>query len=86
MLKRKESIMQEFTLEELKKYNGKNGNPAYIAVNGKVYDVTNNSHWKNGEHHGYEAGNDLTEPLYNKSPHGDKVLSKIKQVGVIKKD
>lgn len=55
--------MQEFTLEELKKYNGKNGNPAYIAVNGKVYDVTNNSHWKNGEHHGYEAGNDLTEPL-----------------------
>ncbi|WP_290068715.1 cytochrome b5 domain-containing protein, partial [Lactobacillus intestinalis] len=49
--------MQEFTLEELKKYNGKNGNPAYIAVNGKVYDVTNNPHWKNGEHHGYEAGN-----------------------------
>ena len=78
--------MQEFTLEELKKYNGKNGNPAYIAVNGKVYDVTNNPHWKNGEHHGYEAGNDLTELLYNKSPHGDKVLSKIKQVGVIKKD
>lgn len=44
MWKRKESIMQEFTLEELKKYNGKNGNPAYIAVNGKVYDVTNNPH------------------------------------------
>lgn len=39
---------------------------------------------KNGNHHGFEAGHDLTDPLYNKSPHGDSVLSKIKQIGVIK--
>ena len=75
--------MKEFTLAELKKYNGKDGNPAYIAVNGKVYDVTNNSHWKNGEHHGFEAGNDLTKPLYDKSPHGESDLGKIKPIGVI---
>lgn len=77
--------MREFTLEELKKYNGKDGNPAYIAVDGKVYDVTGNSHWKNGEHHGYEAGNDLSEPLHNVSPHGTSVLPKIKQIGILKK-
>ncbi|KWU02774.1 cytochrome B5 [Lactobacillus crispatus] len=69
--------MKEFTFKELEKYNSKNGNPAYIAVKGKVYDVTNNSHWTNGDHHGFEAGHDLTDPLYNKSPHGDSVLSKI---------
>ena len=34
-----------FTLEELAKYNGKDGNPAYVAVNGIVYDVTNNAAW-----------------------------------------
>ena len=55
-----------------------------FAVKGKVYDVTDNSHWVNGNHHGFEAGHDLTDPLYNKSPHGDSVLSKIKQIGVIK--
>ncbi len=80
----RKSTMKEFTFKELEKYNGKNGNPAYIAVKGKVYDVTNNSHWTNGDHHGFEAGHDLTDPLYNKSPHGDSVLSKIKQIGVIK--
>lgn len=77
--------MKELTVEELKKFNGKNGNPAYIAVNDKIYDVTDNSHWKDGNHHGFEAGNVLTDPLFNKSPHGDSVLSKIEQVATLKK-
>jgi len=28
--------MKEFTKEELALYNGKNGNPAYVAYRGKV--------------------------------------------------
>ncbi len=32
--------MRKFTREELKKYDGKNGRPAYIAYKGKVYDVS----------------------------------------------
>ncbi len=76
--------MTEFTLDELAKYDGKDGHKAYIAIKGNVYDVSDNAHWKNGQHHGFEAGKDLTEPLYNVSPHGDKVLSALKKVGTLK--
>lgn len=32
-------------------YNGKEGQPAYVAVDGVVYDVvTNVEAWKDGEH------------------------------------
>ena len=64
----------ELTLEQLKQYDGKNGNPAYVAVDGVIYDLTNVSAWKNGDHHGYTAGNDLTDIIKNKSPHGLKNL------------
>ena len=47
-----------FTLDELSKYDGTNGQPAYIAVDGVVYDVTSN--FPNGEHHGCKAGTDST--------------------------
>ena len=47
-----------FTLDELKQYNGKDGKPAYVAVDGIVYDVSASDKWKNGDHNGFEAGND----------------------------
>lgn len=53
----------ELTLEELKEYNGKDGNPAYIAVDGMIYDVTDVSSWNGGSHNGNKAGNELTDVL-----------------------
>ena len=38
------------TLDELAQYDGQNGNPAYIAVDGVIYDVTNVSQWNGGAH------------------------------------
>ena len=76
-----DSAMLELTLEQLKQYDGKNGNPAYVAVDGIIYDVTNVSAWKNGEHNGYSAGNDLTDIIKNKSPHGVKNLEGVPIVG-----
>ncbi|MGB7472681.1 cytochrome b5 domain-containing protein [Trichococcus sp.] len=74
--------MRTFTLEELSQYNGKNGQPAYVAVDGVVYDVTNVEAWKNGEHKmGLTAGNELTEEITNQSPHGKKVLEELPIVG-----
>jgi predicted heme/steroid binding protein len=69
-----------FTLEELAQYNGKNGNPAYVAVNGVVYDVTNIPAWTSATHFGISAGNDLT--IEFESCHGaTKILEKLPVVG-----
>ncbi|MDB6352927.1 cytochrome b5 domain-containing protein [Trichococcus sp. K1Tr] len=74
--------MRTFTLEELSQYNGKDGQPAYVAVDGVVYDVTNVEAWKNGDHKlGLTAGNELTEEITNLSPHGKKVLERLPIVG-----
>lgn len=78
-----DSAMLELTLDQLKAYDGKNGNPAYVAVDGVIYDVSNVPQWKNGEHNGYSAGNDLTDIIKNKSPHGVKQLNGVPVVGKI---
>ena len=70
-----------FTLDELKQYNGKDGKPAYVAVDGIVYDVSASDKWKNGDHNGFEAGNDLTDEIKNVSPHGVKMLDRVPVVG-----
>ncbi len=69
-----------FTQAELKKYDGKNGNAAYVAFDGKVYDVTNAEGWKGGQHQGYAAGVDITEYI-KASDHGTKVLERLPVVG-----
>jgi predicted heme/steroid binding protein len=76
------STIKEFTLEELAQYDGKNGK-AYVAYQGKVYDVSSSSLWKNGVHHGHSAGKDLTNEMSN-SPHGSRVLNDFLVVGTLK--
>ena len=71
----------ELTLDQLKQFDGKNGNPAYVAVDGILYDVSNVGPWKNGDHNGYSAGNDLTDIIKNKSPHGVKNFEGLPIVG-----
>lgn len=78
--------MEEFTLEELAKYNGRNGQRAYVVYSGKVYDVTDSDFWDGGEHMGlHEAGTDLTEALDMEAPHETDSLDNFKIVGIIKK-
>jgi len=75
---------QEFTTAELANYNGLNGTKAYIAVNGKVYDVTHAEGWSNGSHQGVQAGQDLTV-IITSAPHGTSVLKNLKVVGTLVK-
>lgn len=76
-----EGSERKFTREELKKYDGKDGRPAYIAFKGKVYDVTDDFLWVDGDHQGeHEAGKDLTEEM-SRAPHGEETLERVKQIG-----
>ncbi len=74
---------REFTLEELAKYDGSNGDPAYVAVDGIVYDVSLDATWGGGTHFGLYAGKDLTNQF--NGCHGNKeILENLPKVGVLK--
>jgi len=74
--------MCKFSKEELAKCNGKNGAPAYVAYEGKVYDVSDSFLWQNGRHQvSHEAGADGTDGL-EKAPHGPELLLRYPLVGI----
>lgn len=70
------------TLEELKAYDGTNGMPAYVAVEGVIYDVSDHEEWLDGEHGGNMAGTDITETLLQAS-HGFSKLEGLPVVGKV---
>jgi predicted heme/steroid binding protein len=73
--------MTKITKQQLKENNGQNGKPAWVAVEGKVYDVSESSFWMDGSHMGmHEAGKDLTEDL-SMAPHGADNMEKVKYIG-----
>jgi len=75
-----ESTDDVFTAETLAYYDGKEGRPAYVAVDGIVYDLTNSDYWRNGSHYGgVTAGKDLTSQFANQ--HGDNRLARFPIVG-----
>ncbi len=73
------SVENVFTLSELAKYNGKNGNQAYVAVDGVVYDLS--TIFKNGIHFEHFAGEELTNAFYKK--HAKSEIIKYPVVGVL---
>jgi predicted heme/steroid binding protein len=74
---------KEFTAEELAKFDGTSGKPAYVAVNGIVYDVSNEATWGGASHFGLLAGSDLSQQ-FNNCHKLEVVLSKLPKVGVLK--
>lgn len=75
--------MREFTLQELAGMDGREGRPAYVAYEGRVYDVTESSMWADGDHMGaHDAGGDLTEE-HADAPH-DVYVTDFPEVGVLK--
>ena len=71
----------KLTLQQLSRFDGKEGRPAYIAYQGKVYDVSHSFLWKEGRHQVlHEAGKDLTGALES-APHGPDLLARVSLIG-----
>lgn len=78
--------MKEFDLEELSKFDGKDGSPIYVAIYGRVIDVSESKMWKGGLHmKRHHAGKDLTTDIKG-APHTPEILARFPQVGVLKKE
>lgn len=72
---------KDMTVDELASYDGKEGRPAYFAFEGRIYDATGSSLWKEGNHVGrHLAGFDLSDAL-KQAPHGDEKLGSTPAVG-----
>ncbi|WP_292597498.1 cytochrome b5 domain-containing protein [Mesotoga sp. UBA6090] len=73
------------TIDKLKKMDGHDGKKAYVSVEGKVYDVSELSFWRNGSHQGdlHLAGNDITKEILTDSPHGLAILDRAYLVGLL---
>jgi predicted heme/steroid binding protein len=73
--------MRTFTREELQRFDGREGRPAYVAFRGKVYDVSESFLWRGGKHQVlHQAGEDLTEAM-QEAPHGEELLARFPVVG-----
>ena len=70
-----------FTIEELENYDGKDGNPAYVAVGGTVYDVTNNRTWAAATHFGLVSGKNYTQEFATCHEGQQAILNTLPVVG-----
>jgi predicted heme/steroid binding protein len=61
-------------------FDGKGDASAFIALKGKVYDISRLRLWKNGVHMKHKAGHDLSESIA-KAPHGEEKLDSLDVVG-----
>lgn len=75
--------MRKFGTEDLAEYNGEDGASAYVAYDGKVYDVSASFLWQDGRHQVFHhAGEDLTDSL-KQAPHGAELLERFPVVGIL---
>jgi predicted heme/steroid binding protein len=71
------------TKEELARFDGREGRKAYVAVNGKVFDVTASPYWQKGNHqNAHQAGADLSADLL-KAPHVRSVIESFPVVAAL---
>ena len=70
-----------FTIDELANYDGKDGKPAYVAVEGTVYDVTNNRTWAAATHFGLVSGKNHTQEFATCHAGQQSILQTLPVVG-----
>jgi predicted heme/steroid binding protein/uncharacterized membrane protein len=73
--------MKKIDKDELERGTGTDDNPALVAVDGKVYDVTSSKMWKKGVHvKTHKAGQELSQAI-EAAPHGREVFEAFEPIG-----
>ncbi len=74
---------KDLTPDELRQFDGGDGRPAYVAYQGRIYDVTASKLWKAGQHvKRHTAGYDLTE-MIAQAPHNEEKILAMPEVGKV---
>jgi predicted heme/steroid binding protein len=80
-------MSQDFTLAELAAHDGREGRPAYAAVDGIVYDLSPSQFWSGGEHAvcdlSARAGRDLSDEITLAPSYMRSMLAGMPQVGTL---
>jgi predicted heme/steroid binding protein/uncharacterized membrane protein len=72
---------KQITEDELRRCDGQDGRPAWVAFRGKVYDVSASRLWTGGMHmKRHQVGKDLTSEFAG-APHDESVLQRLPLVG-----
>jgi predicted heme/steroid binding protein len=72
-----------YTKNQLALRNGHDLDEIWVAFEGKIYDVTRSTLWRNGKHYEHWAGQDLTEELAT-APHTKSAFDRFEVIGLLK--
>jgi arsenite oxidase small subunit len=72
--------------DELKKFDGKEGRPLYLAFKNKIYDVSASRLWVNGQHMQIHQFNEDIETTIKAAPHSEEVLTRFPIIGELKQE
>lgn len=77
------SALPEFSKSQLALRNGKDKPEVWVALDGRIYDVTASRLWRDGKHYDHWAGQDLSAEL-KAAPHTKNVFDKFTLIGLLK--
>lgn len=75
--------MRTITREELARCNGRDGAPAFIAYEGRVYDASASFLWRGGRHQVRHLAGREYAPGLEGAPHGADLLERLPLVGIL---
>jgi predicted heme/steroid binding protein len=74
--------LKKYTKKQLALHNGQDRDQIWVALHGKIYDVTASKLWRNGKHYEHWAGQDLSPELAD-APHTAAVFEKFEVIGIL---
>lgn len=74
--------LPRYSKSQLALRNGQDKPEIWVAMRGRIYDVSKSRLWRNGQHYEHWAGQDLTDELQD-APHSERVLERFEVIGIL---